>query len=683
MKSSGLDIWKGRILRASGIQEDQHESWNNSIDLYNCTFFNKKFSGLDPERVDVNFANWYVDNLVPLVYFRDPFIFVKPEHDKYDSFADTMEKVINIHWRKLQMKQQFKRVIKSGLLMPPGWIKTGYTAKIGQDIAKIEEEKTKGLIDNIKDTIQGIFKKKPEELTPEEQGILNEYIEEESVFATWVNSWSMLMPEGYQLVQDMPYLIEIEKLPRIDFLANPFYKNKSNIRAGIIQKNINVSPNMHKPGYEKVGDTDSETDIITLYHIQDRRNRKNLTISMESPESHFEGDWYPAKDGFDYEPLIFDESLPSYEKSNPYPCNVLTPIFPQILEQAQARTQMVKWRKRSSAIILAQQGMATEGDMRQIAETEAVQMILVSNLAAFQMAQTPPMPNQIFDVDEIIKQDLQMGTNMGQLMFAAQKGTRTATQANIGQSGLQLKASARVDVVEDFTVRVARKLMYLLWNFYDKKKVSEIIGEDVNDNMWLPLPDDPKERMRIIHSEIQTRIDAGSTAPPKDETVDRKQLLDAISIVANIAPERLKKDEAIKAIFKKFKFDKMNKIVISHDNEEIQAATQENELMLKGAPQVVTPNENHILHIQVHSQAKGHPLVDEHIMQHGKFMGIQPKDSGGGGQPGVSNQPQEGDKRPPIKATNPETVRQGIPSEAGINQGVQNQGAGSTGKGMM
>ncbi len=137
MKSFELVIWKGRILRAIGKQQEQHESWSNSIDLYNCVFFDKKFSGFDPERVDVNFANWYVDNLVPLVYFRDPFIFVKPEHDKYDSFADTMEKVINIHWRKLQMKQQFKRVIKSGLLMPPGWIKTGYTAKIGQDKAKI------------------------------------------------------------------------------------------------------------------------------------------------------------------------------------------------------------------------------------------------------------------------------------------------------------------------------------------------------------------------------------------------------------------------------------------------------------------------------------------------------------------------------------------------------------------
>ena len=126
-----LSNWKGRIQLAVGLQQEQHNNWNNSVDLYNCNFFNKKLGnlGVDNERVDVHFANWYVDNLVPLVYFRDPFIFVKPEHGKYEAFADTMEKVINIYWKRLQMKQQFKRVIKSGFLMPPGWVKTGYTAR--------------------------------------------------------------------------------------------------------------------------------------------------------------------------------------------------------------------------------------------------------------------------------------------------------------------------------------------------------------------------------------------------------------------------------------------------------------------------------------------------------------------------------------------------------------------------
>lgn len=671
MESFELKVWKGRIERAYALQQNQHNIWKDSIDLYNCVYFQRLYGGLDPERVDVNFANWYIDNLVPLVYFRDPFIFVRSEHNNYSAFSQTMEQVINIYWRKLLMKQQFKRVIKSGLIQPPGWIKTGYTARIGQDIAKLEEEEEKELIQKIEEAVTGMFKKK-KELTPEEQGVLNQYIEEESIFANWIPSWNMLMPEGYQLVENMPYLIEIEDIPKIDFLANPLYKNKENIKPSReITSSSTNSTNMHKPKYDNIGGADSETDIIRLFHIQDRRNRKNYTISMDSQEPHFEGDWWSAKDGFDYEPLIFDETLPTLEKSNPYPPNVLIPILPQIIEQSQARTQMVKWRKRASAIILAQRGLATEEDMRQLEESDVVQLIQVSNIAAFEMSQISNLPSQVFDVDNVIKQDLQMGTNMGQLMFQAQQGQRTAAQANIAQSGLQLKASARVDAVEDFTVRVAKKIAYLLWNFYDRERITEIIGEQATPAMWPDLPDNPKERMRMIHSEMQFRIDAGSTAPPKDETVERKQWLDAMSIMATIAPERLNKEEAVKSIVKTFKYIKdVNKIVISNDEGEMQTATQENDLMAQGMPQAVSPNENHQIHIQVHSQAAGNEIIDAHILEHAKFMGLPM-------QAGVGSNPQKGDLRPPMKSSNPDIVRKGSTKEGDIYQSIQNAGVGT------
>lgn len=676
MTNTEIKVWMGRISRAASLQQEKHQIWKDSIDLYNCIYFDKLYGGIDPERVDVNFANWYIDNLVPLCYFRDPYIFTKPESDKYSAFASTMEKLVNINWRRLEMKQQMKRVIKSAFIMPPAWIKTGYTAKIGQDIAKIDEVKKRNLIKDIKDAITGIISKKPEDITPEEQGILNEYIEEESVFSCYISSWNVLMPEGYQVVGNMPYLIEIEDVTKIDFLANPFYKNKTNIKPNRnMAINNSNSANLHKPDYKNItAGADSETDIIRLYHIQDRRNRKNYTISASSDAPHFEGDWYKAKDGFDLEPLIFDESLPSLDKSNPYPANVIQPILPQIMEQSGSRTQMVKWRKRSSSLILAQRGLATEEDLRQLEETEAVQLLLVSNISAFQMSQTPALPNQIFDIDNIIKQDLQMGTNMGQMMFQAQAGQRTAAQAEIGQSGLQLKSSARVDVVEDFTTKIAKKQAYLYWNFYDRDKVSEIIGEEVTPEMWFDLPDDPKERIRIIQHELGLNIDAGSTAPPKDETTDRKQLLDFLSFAATFAPERLKKDELLKAGIKRWKFIKdIDKIVISNDEGEMQAAMQETQLMMQGAPQVISPNENHMIHIQEHQKGAGNPIVDAHIAEHGKFLGIGAESQGASQRAQQTNKPQAGDIRPPMKSTNPEVTRQSVPTRASVNASVGNK----------
>lgn len=338
---------------------------------------------------------------------------------------------------------------------------------------------------------------------------------------------------------------------------------------------------------------------------------------------------------------------------------------------------MTKWRKRASAFIIAQKGLVTEDDMQQITETEALQVALVTNKDAFTMTAAPSLPQEVFQVESAITKDLQMGTNMGQMMFAPMPGQRTATQATMAQSGLQLKAQSRIDVVEDYTVRLARVIGQLAWQFYDKKKVQEIIGEDVSESMWPTLPKDPKERRRIIQAELQFRIDAGSTAAPKDETVDKKQFIDATSVLMTVAPDRIKKDEFVKIFAKKFKFTKdIDRLVITNDDDERAAAQAENQLLNSDVPQVVSPNENHKIHMEEHLKG-GQPTraMDLHLLDHGKYLGVNPK-NGDGGSSG-DNGPQSGDIRPPMKSSNPEIVRKGNTSQGDIAQSAQNKGPGT------
>ena len=665
------NIWLSRKEKALSVQSQQKSIWKNSIDLYNCKFFERLYGGVDNERIDVHFANWYVSNLVPLVYFRDPFIFIKARDmdGMYSAFAETMEEVINYEWRELGLKQQFKKVILSAFLTPPGWIKLGYTARIEQDVSKLDETKQKSIIKDIKNALLGKTEDK-KDASPEEKGILDLNIQEESLFASWLPSHKMLLPPGYHEVNKMPWLIEIEDVSMMDFRANPLYKNKDRAKGTKEISEKEGSGQIKKPSY--AGDSgkydDDENRILRIYHAWDRRGKKRLTFSDN--DIHFEGDWPYDMDGFPYKPLIFEETLPQEDESNPYPVNAITPIFPLILEQANSRTMMVKHRKRANSILLVQQGMYTEEQINQLEENESVQIIVVPSLQGVQGLTMPALPPDVYNIDAIIKQDLQMGTNMGQLMFQAQEGQRTATQANIAQSGLQLKASARVDVVEDFTVLVARNMSQLAWQFLDRDKVSEIIGKPVTDNMWPDLPYDPQKRRRIIKAELQFRIDAGSTSPPKDETVDRKQWLDAISIAGTLAPEKLKKDEALRITFKTFKYVKdVDKIIISNDEEEIKVAAEENKMMVARIPQLVSPNENHAVHLSIHQQAAGNEVVDIHILEHGKYMGM-----------GMN--PQKGDIRPPVKSTNPEIARQGISDESDIYQSVQNMGAATKSPGM-
>lgn len=670
-----MDIknWKQAIVRSESMQQKQHNMWKDSLDMVSCDYFEKMYGGVDLERVDVHFANWYHSNLVALTYFRDPYIFISSRNDALVSFADTMEQVVNVVWKDLRLKNEFKRAISSAFIMPPGWIKIGYTAEVGQDIDKLDDVKEKSLIDSVKSIIKGVFKE-DEVKRPEEKGELNFYIKEESCFVTWIPSWNVLMPEGYHLVSRMPYLIEIESMKMIDFIHNPLYKNKDNLKADrSLNDNLYDGKRIDKVPFLKGGERTSdgdvrETDVIKLYHVWDRRSNKRYTISMQSDEYHFEGDWPYDMTGFPLKPLIFEESLPLLDNDSPYPINMLKPIKPQIIEQSQLRTQMGKWRKRASAIILAQKGLLTEEDMNQLEETEALQIAYISNISAVQMQQTPALPQGVFQIDDVIQGDLQSATQMGQMMFQAPPGTRTATQANLAQGGMQLKSQARVDVVEDFTVDVAESLAQTIWQFYDRDKIAEILGMPISPDMWPDLPSDKMERKKIIKQYMHIRIDAGSTAPPKDETVDRKQILDFASIVMSIAPEKINKDEFVKQLIKKFKFTKeVDRMVVTNDAEEQEAAQEENGLMAQGHPQIVSPNENHQLHIQVHSQGAKNHLTDLHIQDHAKHMGVMP-----GGQG-----PQKGDVRPPMKSSNPEIARQGITNQGDIHQSVQNVGVGS------
>lgn len=682
---SKVQVWKGLIGRSEQMQARQHDEWNKAIALLDCEYFNRHLSRLD-ERVDVNFVNWYVSNLVPLIYFRDPYVFIKSKTDDWTRFAETLEKVVNATWKDQKLKQQFKRVILSALLQPPGWIMTGYTAKIEEDVAKVDENKEKGLIKSLKDTIKGVFSKKEDKL-PEQMGVLNQNIKEESIFGDWIPSWNVLMPQGYHLVSKMPWICHYEDVAIMDFLANPLYKNKENLH-GIYKDDSYSSGNtIRKVVYEDpipYSNIKDEVTTIRLYHIWDRRSQKRMTISLMCDDYHFEGDWPYDYEGFPIDPLVFEETLPTNKDDDqgPYPYNIVRPILPQVLENSNARTQMSAWRRRAAAIILAQSDLATEEDMNQIQSSQAVQLIRVTNIAAFQMSQTPALPQGVFQVNDVIQNDLQMATNMGQIMFQPQEGQRTATQAQIAQSGLQLKVSAKQDCVEDFTVVIAKKIAQLAWQFYDREKVQEIIGEVVSDVMWPDLPKDRKERRRMINN-MKIFIDAGSAAPPKDETVDRKQLLDFLQFAGAVAPERLNKDEVLKAGFKRWKFEKdLDKLVITNDDGERQAADEENALMATNIPCIVSPNNNHIIHLEEHAKAPPTTARDQHMLEHAKFGGLLPGAEGGASEANrqASQQaggPQKGDLNAPMKSTNPEQQRQGIPAANRVNATANDMGAGT------
>jgi hypothetical protein len=128
-----------------------------------------------------------------------------------------------------------------------------------------------------------------------------------------------------------------------------------------------------------------------------------------------------------------------------------------------------------------------------------------------------------------------------------------------------------------------------------------------------------------------------------------------------------------KQVAKKTGFKDLERLIRGNEEQEIQAAQEENKLLLQGVRQIVTPNENHDLHLKVHGQVYKTPGMnitpefDEHVQTHGMFYQQQ--------MPQLS--PQKGDTKPGALTTMPELKRRGVPDNVDLVGGATNIGQGT------
>ena len=644
-----LKLWQARLEHAKRLQTQQHRRWMEAQWMLEGTWFERQ--GIwDYDSTPVNYTIAYVRTIVAAIYNRNPYIFVRSENSRYQGFADTLETVVNYYWRILNMKAQIKRNIVDAVLCGVGWNDVGYHATF----ETIDPAQADGTL------LSRLFR---QSRTPEEQGVLNEYIKEFSIYATRVSPWQMLLAPGYHSVSQMPYLIQIEDLSPEDLKNHPLYRKGVDVDALRKTRAIKVG-NQMLDTTTKPSPTTTHGELVMhrLFHVFDRRNQQRLTLFEGSDESVGPFPWSSSFAGFLQVPLIFNEMPETKDQPNGYPMSDITPMIPQLKELYWLRTAMVRHRRRSGTLILTRKGAMTEEQRRNLQTGDDVAVIEVDDPAGIINHSPPQLSPDIFRVNAEIKADLDLIGGLSQvLLAAAPTADRTATEVNLQAQGMSLRTGEKVDAIEEFSVEIARRMAALLWEFYQgpfgRQRIAEIIGEStLTEAMWPTLPDDPEERRQLIQGEVQVSIEAGSTTAPKDRMVERQQWLSAISTLGSLAPERINKAELVMRTLKRFDEKDLDLVVIGHDQEEQQAAMQEEQLLAQNIPQVVGPNEAHDVHLQVHGQASMQQpptdARDKHILAH--QQALQAK------MPARPNQ--QGDTKAPATSVNPEQQRKGVPS---------------------
>ena len=679
MAKLDINMWLQRANKCQAYQDTIRQERIQAIKLYTGTYFSNPT--VDSEDSEVNFVYEFVDLMLSAIYARNPYIFARATTMQRVSFAETMEKVLNYYVKEKDTKTKIKSAIRDAILQPPGFIQLGYMLvkeknKMFEDFAKEFPE--------LKDT--------KNLKVEEEQGILDETIKDDDVFMSYISSWNVLWPEGYHDIRSCPYLMVKEVTNLEDLFNNPMYKSeKYELRGASGNYRPNNKPQLYRmqdpiPNMSMASDinTDLENIKATLYHVFDRRSQQIFTIAKDFVKDTLYGpkDWQYMPDGFPIFPLIFNDVPATDEKCNSYPMSDIVPMFPQLKELSLLSTSMLKHRKRQTSVIIAEKVGITEPQAANIQNADDMTLVFVDNISKVTTLSPPPLPGDFYRLRDVILQDLLRISGFGQLLYS-QRSIETATESENVKEGSRLRQSQKIDIIEEFTTNIFRYMAGLLWQFKSKKDIEEIIGEPVSEDMWPELPtlsngeQDFEGARKIIQKELNFNIEAGSTLPPKDKAVERKQKMDLIGILKANFPNRLKEDIILQQILKDFDFKDIEKAIITNDEDEMMVAQQENQLLLQNIPQLVSPNENHQLHLQAHSQAaqpgmRSSPALDEHIMQHVTFM-----------QAMMGMQPQKGDSKTAVPTTTPDIRRGGVPTNqdfVGATQNMRGVGGEKGGK---
>lgn len=669
-----LDVWFRRIGNAVNLLSTKDTEREQISRLYQGTFlgspFSRDFTSSGKTRSELNFLFEYVRLVKSATYARNPYVFVRPRHYKYVAFAESMEKVINYYIIELKVKEKIRSALGDAVMQPPGVVGIGFRGEI-----EVTGKKRKN--NNLYEATPNVKQKSPEQL-----GIYDETIKNYDLFLRQISSWNIAWPDGYHKpFRDAPYLIEIEDARLIDIFSNPMYKDSKYAIQAVTPSHASQARNKPLTMHADIPITahrekfDDEMTIKRLFHVWDKRGQRRFTLVQGFiDDTIFERDWNYLIDGYPYYDLSFNEIPPTKNKANSFPLSDVVPMLPQLRDLSIINNAILNHGKRAGTVIISKKGTLTTEEITKLQEADDIEHVILESIDkdTLKAFATPALPSDWYKIRSLIIEDLMRISGFQQLL-AQVKGIETATESENIKLGERLLTSEKVDIVEDFITNISRGFAGLAWQSLPRSRVAEILGEIPTQEMWPSLPADRDEAKRIIQRELQFRIDAGSTRPPRDEAVERKQWIDSAIAIKSAFPMRVKDDVFLEQWLKKLKFKDVEQMIIKYDDQEIAAAQQENKLLMKGIPQVVGPNENDMLHLQVHSQTyqipgmSPTPQMDKHVLDHNKSMMMK----------APAAIPQKGDKKPAGMSVAPEISRQGIPTSSDIMRTVTgNRGIG-------
>jgi hypothetical protein len=468
-----------------------------------------------------------VKNIIPTLYWKNPHITAIPRRQEDEMSSPYAAAILNHYYEELDIKAVNRQVIFDAYVIGMGVCKIGYATQFGSDMPdddlekRREKEKSKTLLEKL-----GL--RKPKEEPKEKIVDLNEYIKSEKPYVVWVNPFEFGIDPCARNIHEARYVYHKTTKLLSQVKSNQLYENTDKL-VGSVVSDTNIS---------KVPETEIENfKTIDLYEIH-YKTEEGINVLVL------------AKDQEDYTPLYHDKSIYdmdgfqfeilTFNKHNHklYPRSDISIVkglqdriattFDSILDQVD---------KFVPKLIVDESAMTEQGKKSlRDGEVGAICYSTKDPNTVVKEASFTQLKGDLTVLIDRIMDIVMLETGLTRAQLMGMTSAQTATEAQIGQAGQNLRLSDKFDFVADFANRQSEKLWSVVRQFVDLPEIQLITGErGIDETTGLPkfswMPDiNSKISDSLKEGDYRFRIEVGSTEKP-DLPILRKQVENLANIL--------------------------------------------------------------------------------------------------------------------------------------------------------
>lgn len=502
-----------RVLRSDRVkrQHDLIKSWQEYVTGEACKDYG----------VHVNLMMSTLNTVIPHIYARNPDISVMPapsvDDDRYEAvrgFARTLEICTSRELRLAGLKRMAKRQVRQTMTTSTGWLKLGFQRITGKDRNPEIMRRIEDLQDNERH-LRSLLEQDTEGMSQEE--IDRRQAEIESGLQALREQAEVVVSQG----------LTLDKISSNDIVVDESLRELVDYRwANWIAQRFWYTADQLRDEY---GLTDDQVKRATVW-------KGDKSTGEEQAPNRDAGDWYcvweiwSKTDGVVYTMLEGYECWikppftpnPSLERFYPFFLLGFNWIDDQFWplsdiemwkglqdEYDRTRSAYAEHRRRTipARVGRGDQVSPEEANLLKAPETNEFVLLKNSNVPAEEavgVLKYPPVDMGLYDT-AVIRSDLDSVSGTQDAARGAVYEAKTATEAEIQQSGLITRLSDKQDEIEEMMLDLAISASEMLLQMYSRQDVARIAGEGA---VW------PEMSKAEIFDQVTINIRAGTSGKP-------------------------------------------------------------------------------------------------------------------------------------------------------------------------